>query len=160
MTKFSSDLKFAFGSSRALRTKPCARNSPRRASADPANAAEQAQRLLAHLRAGAVSLDGMEILDGRKAIEVRPAGLNKGHAVHRVLNVADFVLCCGDDTTDEDMFAALEAWAEWAAPPTGAVHTVLVRREDAAVSTRARMRVDAPADIGALLAELAATLST
>lgn len=49
------------------------------------------------------------LYSGHKVIEIKPEQINKGHAVKRVLadNPADFVLCAGDDYTDEDMFTAL-----------------------------------------------------
>lgn len=52
----------------------------------------------------------VEILVGKKNLEVRPTSINKGEIVKRLLAAhpdADFVLCAGDDKTDEDMFRAL-----------------------------------------------------
>jgi len=51
----------------------------------------------------------VHILQGNKTVEVRPAGVNKGTAAMQVLLTfaADFILCIGDDVTDEDMFAVL-----------------------------------------------------
>ncbi|WP_276131913.1 bifunctional alpha,alpha-trehalose-phosphate synthase (UDP-forming)/trehalose-phosphatase [Polluticoccus soli] len=51
----------------------------------------------------------IQVIRGHKVIEVRNKGINKGTAVKRLLNniKCDFVLACGDDTTDEDMFAIL-----------------------------------------------------
>ncbi|MFI5188016.1 MAG: trehalose-phosphatase, partial [Chitinophagales bacterium] len=51
-----------------------------------------------------------QIVDGNKIVEVRMAGFDKGTITMKILNEAqpDFVLCIGDDTTDEDMFKALE----------------------------------------------------
>lgn len=49
---------------------------------------------------------------GKKVIEVRPRGVNKGEIVKRLLLTKngkfDWVICAGDDKTDEDMFSALE----------------------------------------------------
>ena len=49
------------------------------------------------------------ILKGRSVLEVKPAGFNKGDAAAELdaLYQPDFVLCAGDDYTDEDMFEAL-----------------------------------------------------
>lgn len=49
------------------------------------------------------------IYSGDKIIEVKPEAINKGEAVRKILvkDKADFVLCAGDDYTDEDMFTAL-----------------------------------------------------
>jgi len=53
----------------------------------------------------------LEVITGKKAIEIRPNGIHKGTAIRRMLaeNDYDFVLAIGDDTTDEDMFATLES---------------------------------------------------
>jgi trehalose 6-phosphate synthase/phosphatase len=50
----------------------------------------------------------IEIINGKKNLEVRPLHANKGLVVERILKIydnVDFILCCGDDRTDEDMFA-------------------------------------------------------
>jgi len=48
----------------------------------------------------------VNVLFGNKVIEVRPNGIDKGSAVQKLLTAAeyDFILCIGDDKTDEDMF--------------------------------------------------------
>jgi len=48
---------------------------------------------------------------GKKVVEIRPQGVNKGAVTRTILKMhagIDFVLCIGDDTTDEDMFNALK----------------------------------------------------
>jgi len=52
----------------------------------------------------------LQVIDGNKVVEVRMAGFDKGTITMKILNEAqpDFVLCIGDDTTDEDMFKVLE----------------------------------------------------
>lgn len=52
----------------------------------------------------------VQVIDGNKVLEVRLTGLNKGMTANKLLNhfKPDFTLCLGDDTTDEDMFKALE----------------------------------------------------
>lgn len=54
------------------------------------------------------------MLNGNKVIEARIKGIDKGAAVQRVLNAADhdFILCIGDDATDEDMFKRLASHPE------------------------------------------------
>lgn len=50
------------------------------------------------------------MLVGKKNLEVRPLAINKGEIVKRILYHnpdAEFVVCAGDDKTDEDMFRAL-----------------------------------------------------
>lgn len=51
----------------------------------------------------------VEVMHGNKVIEVRNQNVNKGTAVTQLLSkrLYDFVLCIGDDKTDEDMFQAL-----------------------------------------------------
>ena len=52
----------------------------------------------------------IEVLVGKKNLEVRPLAVNKGEIVKRILYAnpdAEFVFCAGDDKTDEDMFRAL-----------------------------------------------------
>lgn len=46
------------------------------------------------------------IFKGSKVIEIKPERINKGIAVEDLMAIdnPDFILCVGDDTTDEDMF--------------------------------------------------------
>jgi trehalose 6-phosphate synthase/phosphatase len=55
----------------------------------------------------------LQVIDGNKVLEVRLTGMDKGMTALKVINklAPDFALCVGDDTTDEDMFVALEAKA-------------------------------------------------
>jgi trehalose 6-phosphate synthase/phosphatase len=52
----------------------------------------------------------LQVIDGNKVLEVRLTGMDKGITALKLVNHfnPDFVLCIGDDTTDEDMFKALE----------------------------------------------------
>jgi len=52
----------------------------------------------------------IEVLVGKKNLEVRPLAVNKGEIVRRLMYEnpdADFIFCAGDDKTDEDMFRSL-----------------------------------------------------
>lgn len=53
--------------------------------------------------------DDVAVHEGRKVIEVKPSAITKGSVVRelRAAYPADFVLCAGDDYTDEDMFREL-----------------------------------------------------
>jgi trehalose 6-phosphate synthase/phosphatase len=55
----------------------------------------------------------LQVIDGNKVVEVRIAGYDKGASALKIVGETepDFVLCLGDDTTDEDMFKALEGEA-------------------------------------------------
>eukprot|EP01087_Luapelamoeba_hula_P021280 TRINITY_DN7408_c0_g1_i1.p1 TRINITY_DN7408_c0_g1~~TRINITY_DN7408_c0_g1_i1.p1 ORF type:complete len:827 (+),score=109.44 TRINITY_DN7408_c0_g1_i1:94-2574(+) len=69
----------------------------------------QAKDLVVHLQNVASKLP-IEILLGKKVIEVRPQNVHKGATVRKIVNGlpdVDFVLCIGDDKTDEDMFLTL-----------------------------------------------------
>lgn len=52
----------------------------------------------------------LQVIDGNKVIEVRQIGVDKGTTALNIINQLqpDFLLCMGDDTTDEDMFKALK----------------------------------------------------
>ncbi|KAG0263759.1 threalose-6-phosphate phosphatase [Mortierella polycephala] len=78
--------------------------------ADPEFGAFQAKECQNHLENAVLSKLPVEILVGKKNLEVRPTVVNKGEIVKRLLSQhpeAEFVLCAGDDKTDEDMFRAL-----------------------------------------------------
>jgi trehalose 6-phosphate synthase/phosphatase len=52
---------------------------------------------------------GAAVIRGKKVVEVRPAGVNKGVAAKLLAErfTPDFLLIAGDDDTDEEMFKAL-----------------------------------------------------
>lgn len=57
---------------------------------------------------------GLTIKEGKKILEVHPAEMHKGRVSQEwLIHDHDFVLTIGDDTTDEDMFAAVppDAWS-------------------------------------------------
>jgi trehalose 6-phosphate synthase/phosphatase len=95
---------------------------------DPARAACESRDLRLKLKK-ALNGQPVEMLEGKKVIEVRPRGIGKA-VVARYLGRADddppAILALGDDQTDDDLFAAL---------PSSAV-TVAVGR-----GTKARFRV-------------------
>ncbi|EPQ26903.1 uncharacterized protein PFL1_05538 [Pseudozyma flocculosa PF-1] len=79
--------------------------------ADPDFGSFQAKECQAHLE-NLTSHNKLpvEVLVGKKNLEVRPLAVNKGEIVKRLLYDhpdADFVFCAGDDKTDEDMFRTL-----------------------------------------------------
>ncbi len=51
----------------------------------------------------------LQVVQGNKIIEVRMRGMDKGTITKKLLseNDYDFILACGDDSTDEDMFKLL-----------------------------------------------------
>ncbi|KAI8332220.1 glycosyltransferase family 20-domain-containing protein [Chlamydoabsidia padenii] len=75
--------------------------------ADPVFGEFQAKECQNHLET-ALSKLPVEVLVGKKNLEVRPKSINKGEIVKRLLMADhDLVMCCGDDKTDEDMFKIL-----------------------------------------------------
>jgi len=52
----------------------------------------------------------VQVIDGNKVVEVRLTEVDKGVISSRIVETykPDFILCMGDDTTDEDMFRALD----------------------------------------------------
>ncbi|KAG0180832.1 threalose-6-phosphate phosphatase [Apophysomyces sp. BC1034] len=70
------------------------------------------------------SIPGVDILVGKMNVEVRSHLVNKGQVVMRIRNQVptDFILCAGDDQTDEDMFKTLRddkrAFTVLVGPPT------------------------------------------
>jgi trehalose 6-phosphate synthase/phosphatase len=79
--------------------------------AEPDLAGLRARELADHLT-GLTGTADLKVIEGRKVIEVRPAGPSKGTACQPLLaRDFDFVLAVGDDATDEDLFKVLPASA-------------------------------------------------
>jgi trehalose 6-phosphate synthase/phosphatase len=76
--------------------------------ADPEQASFRAKELLDDLADYTRNID-VQVLEGRKVVEVRNSGVNKGSAALEWLSTRepDFILGIGDDWTDEDLFRAL-----------------------------------------------------
>ncbi|MDE3066554.1 MAG: bifunctional alpha,alpha-trehalose-phosphate synthase (UDP-forming)/trehalose-phosphatase [Verrucomicrobiota bacterium] len=76
--------------------------------ADPEQASLRAKELLDDLAGYTRNID-VQVLEGKKVIEIRNTGMNKGAAALEWLNgrAPDFILGVGDDWTDEDLFRAL-----------------------------------------------------
>jgi trehalose 6-phosphate synthase/phosphatase len=86
--------------------------------------------------------DEVTILDMDKALEVVDRQVNKGSAVFEIKNQGDydFILCIGDDVTDENMFVSLPDHA----------YTVKVGRKP----TAAKYYIESVAQVKALLLEM------
>ena len=110
---------------------------------DPSLAGEVLPELR-HALEAMVREGGFELLDGKKVIEARLAGMHKGRVARLVLgNLAPeaVVIAAGDDRTDEDMFGAL---------PPGAVSIKV-----GPGATQAQYRVESPPQLRRLLEEMA-----
>jgi trehalose 6-phosphate synthase/phosphatase len=80
--------------------------------ADPEQAGFLAAELTDHLNHLIAKTD-LQVVQGHKVVELRHASVNKGSAALQWMTQPgyDFVLAIGDDTTDEDLFAAMPDWA-------------------------------------------------
>ena len=78
--------------------------------ADPEFGARQAHELRM-LLGDALSNQPLEVLEGKKVIEIRLRGVTKASVAHRMHFDGDAVIAIGDDQTDEDLFNALPASA-------------------------------------------------
>ncbi|KAJ3013925.1 threalose-6-phosphate phosphatase [Thoreauomyces humboldtii] len=75
--------------------------------ADPEYGEFQSHECMNHLEGSLLSKLPIEVLIGKKNLEVRPISINKGEIVKRLVSQnpgVDFLFCAGDDRTDEDMF--------------------------------------------------------
>ena len=98
--------------------------------------------------------------DAESKFEVKPRGVSKGGVAERVLmdlaargNAPGFVLCVGDDRSDEDMFAAMEGHVSFSPHVQAEVFACTVGQKP----SRAPFYVNEPADVAAALELLAET---
>ncbi|TAK54081.1 MAG: bifunctional alpha,alpha-trehalose-phosphate synthase (UDP-forming)/trehalose-phosphatase [Bacteroidetes bacterium] len=80
--------------------------------ADPEQSLQMARELTDHLMTYTANIN-LQVLSGKKVIEIRTAGTDKGQAALYWLSKhhVDFILAIGDDVTDENLFARLPDWA-------------------------------------------------
>jgi trehalose 6-phosphate synthase/phosphatase len=76
----------------------------------------------------------LQVVDGNKVLEVRMVGVDKGASASALIQriEPDFILCVGDDATDEDMFRAMKEKAftvKIGRANTAAQFTILSQRE-------------------------------
>ncbi|CAI7576224.1 unnamed protein product [Penicillium glandicola] len=84
--------------------------------ADPEYGAFQARECRKALEDTVAKRWDVEVMAGKANLEVRPTFVNKGFIATRLVNeygttpgkAPEFILCLGDDFTDEDMFRALQ----------------------------------------------------
>ncbi|MGB3618358.1 MAG: bifunctional alpha,alpha-trehalose-phosphate synthase (UDP-forming)/trehalose-phosphatase [Catalinimonas sp.] len=97
---------------------------------------------LTELLSHKVTTLNLQVIEGNKVIEVRTAGINKGHAARQWVSEADwdFVMAVGDDYTDEEMFKVLPKEA----------YTLKVGYQD----TVARYNVESVAEVRSLISAL------
>ncbi|KAJ8616548.1 hypothetical protein MRB53_035920 [Persea americana] len=85
--------------------------------ADPGFGSSQAKEMLEHLES-VLANEPVAVKRGQHIVEVKPQGVSKGLVAEKILSSmtgdgrqADFVLCIGDDRSDEDMFEGIRAMA-------------------------------------------------
>ncbi|KAK9475987.1 glycosyltransferase family 20-domain-containing protein [Lipomyces japonicus] len=142
--------------------------------ADPEYGAFQARECLNHLENTVTLKYDVEVMSGKANLEVRPRFVNKGEIVRKLAQADDkqavpgFVLCLGDDATDEDMFRALRklheesnddgaaaaAAAEKAAEPLDAASVFTVTVGPSSKMTTAAWHLLDPHEVVDTLAEL------
>ncbi|XP_023007580.1 alpha,alpha-trehalose-phosphate synthase [UDP-forming] 5-like [Cucurbita maxima] len=90
--------------------------------ADPDFGSCQAKELLDHLES-VLANEPVSVKSGQHIVEVKPQGVNKGIVAEHLLQtmkekgmLPDFVLCIGDDRSDEDMFEVIRS-AKATLPP-------------------------------------------
>jgi trehalose 6-phosphate synthase/phosphatase len=112
--------------------------------AHPEQGETLAGEMVDHLMSFTANID-LQVIRGKKVIEVRNAGIHKGIAgLHWLAREQfDFIFAAGDDWTDEDLFAVL--------PETAFSIRVGL------VSSRARFNLNDSAEVFALLESLAAS---
>lgn len=93
--------------------------------------------------------DSLSVHQGHNIIEVKPRKVSKGAVVRELLEKypSDFILCIGDDYTDEDMFAELEN--------NDSAVTIKVGNG----ATKARFQLEKPVNVLSLLNECAPVAS-
>ncbi|CAI9092875.1 OLC1v1028227C1 [Oldenlandia corymbosa var. corymbosa] len=84
----------------------------------------QAKELLDHLE-NVLANEPVVVKRGQHIVEVKPQGVTKGLVAEKVLNMMvnkgkppDFVLCIGDDRSDEDMFESILSTVSGSALPS------------------------------------------
>ncbi|KAI4372015.1 hypothetical protein MLD38_010303 [Melastoma candidum] len=81
--------------------------------ADPGFGSSQAKEMLDHLES-VLANEPVTVKSGQFIVEVKPQGVSKGVIAEKILTSmsekgrqVDFILCIGDDRSDEDMFEAI-----------------------------------------------------
>ncbi|OJJ43360.1 hypothetical protein ASPZODRAFT_19446 [Penicilliopsis zonata CBS 506.65] len=124
--------------------------------ADPEYGAFQARECRKHLEETVAKRWDVEVMAGKANLEVRPTFVNKGFIASRLVQeygtepgqAPEFILCLGDDFTDEDMFRALSSFNL----PSDHVYSVTVGASSK--QTAASWHLLEPADVIATVASL------
>lgn len=125
--------------------------------ADPDFGSCQAKELLDHLES-VLANEPVTVKSGQSNVEVKPQGVSKGLVAKRLLSAMqekgmcpDFVLCIGDDRSDEDMFEVITSSMGGPISPRAEVFACTVCRKP----SKAKYYLDDTAEIVRLLQGLA-----
>ncbi|PKA66551.1 Alpha,alpha-trehalose-phosphate synthase [UDP-forming] 6 [Apostasia shenzhenica] len=126
--------------------------------ADPDFGSCQAKELLDHLES-VLANEPVSVKSGQNYVEVKPQGVSKGLVAQRLLStmrkrgpLPDFVLCIGDDRSDEDMFEVITGAVNGPAlSPSADVFACTVGRKP----SKAKYYLDDTAEIVRLMQGLA-----
>ncbi|CAE7256832.1 TPS6 [Symbiodinium natans] len=117
--------------------------------ADPHFGSWQAKELSSHLKELLIGYD-LEILEGKGYVEVKVSGVNKGVAVAKALTKVsqtfgevDFILCIGDDRSDEDMFEVVNQMLD----PTDELETPSQISQDESSENESVSRLKAKSEV-------------
>lgn len=131
--------------------------------ADPDFGSCQAKELLAHLE-NVLANEPVVVKRGQHIVEVKPQGVTKGLVAEKVLSSMisnnkppEFVLCIGDDRSDEDMFESISTTAYSSSLPAAPeIFACTVGQKP----SKARYYLDDTDDVMQLLQGLAGASST
>ncbi|KAG8652536.1 probable alpha,alpha-trehalose-phosphate synthase [UDP-forming] 9 [Manihot esculenta] len=131
--------------------------------ADPVFGSCQAKELLDHLET-VLANEPVVVKRGQHIVEVKPQGVTKGLVAEKVLYAMvtsgkspDFVMCIGDDRSDEDMFESISRkGSSWSFNSAPEIFACTVGQKP----SKARYYLDDTVDVLALLQGLAAASSS
>ncbi|CAK9137462.1 unnamed protein product [Ilex paraguariensis] len=126
--------------------------------ADPDFGSCQAKELLDHLES-VLANEPVTVKSGQNIVEVKPQGVSKGLVAKRLLSTlhergisAEFVLCIGDDRSDEDMFEVITSSLDGPSiAPSAEVFACTVGKKP----SKAKYYLDDPVEIVRLMQGLA-----
>ncbi|CAA7410223.1 unnamed protein product [Spirodela intermedia] len=125
--------------------------------AEPGFGSAQAKEMLDHLES-VLANEPVAVKSGQFIVEVKPQGVSKGLVAHKILSSmrekgrrADFVMCIGDDRSDEDMFEGISSVTRDLVSPGAPIFACTVGQKP----SKARYYLDDTAEVVTTLKALA-----